>query len=120
MNPVQSQVHSLLSAFSASNHQFFNYEVGSSDQGDSSWLDEEELEALSNLRTNGLSWTKVKSHGVVFGDGEECWPVYKFNHYDFPASVYVKFDGSYQSYSGSTYDDFYIVKPVERMVTFYE
>lgn len=120
MNTGQSQVHSLLNAFGEANRQFFNYEVGSSDQEDSSWLDEEELEALSNLRTNGLSWTKVKSHGGGEGDGEKCWSVYKFNHVDFPESVYIKFDGWYQSYNGSEYQQFFVVTPVERMVTFYE
>ena len=117
---AQNKVKALLNEFSEANREFFNYEVGSSDEDDSSWFDEEELETLSNLRTNGLSWNKVKSHGGGEGDGEECWTVYKFKHDQFNGEVFIKFDGSYQSYSGSEYDDFYIVTPVERMVTFYE
>ena len=117
---AKTTVKKLLNEFSAANRQFFNYEVGSSDEDDCRWLDGDELEALSNLRTNGLSWLKVQSQGGGEGDGEECWTVYKFKHNQLDGEVFVKFDGSYQSYDGSTYDDFYIVTPVERMVTFYE
>ena len=61
----------------------------------------------------------MKSHGGGEGDGEECWAVYKFYN-DAGDEAYVKFDGYYQSYNGSEYQEFFIVEPVQRMVTFYE
>jgi len=45
------------------------------------------------------------------GEGERFWSVYKFTKGN--ESVYVKFDGSYQSYNGSEYDEFYFVEPKE-------
>jgi hypothetical protein len=104
LTKFQFEVNALLNQFSEANNQFFNYEVGHSNEVDDKWFDGDALEALSNLRTNGLNWSKVKSHGGGEGDGEECWTVYKF----------------YQSYSGSGYHDFFVVEPVQRMVTFYE
>jgi len=52
------------------------------------------------------------------GEGEEYWSVYEFRTpYE---STFIKFDGYYQSYDGSTFTEFYEVKPKQRMVTFYE
>ena len=120
LTKFQSEVQKLLNEFSEANKQFFNYEVDHSSGGsDSTWFDKEELEALSNLRTNGLNWSKVKSHGGGEGDGEECWSVYKFYNSEDDVA-YIKFDGYYQSYNGSEYQEFYVVEPVDRMVTFYE
>jgi hypothetical protein len=119
LTKFQSEVNDLLNQFSEANKQFFRYEVGHSNEVDDKWFDGDELEALSNLRTNGLNWSKVKSHGGGEGDGEECWTVYKF-YDDSGDEAYVKFDGYYQSYSGSDYIEFFIVEPAQRMVTFYE
>jgi len=45
------------------------------------------------------------------GEGEQYWSVYKFTKGT--EAVYVKFDGSYQSYNGSEYDEFFFVEPKE-------
>jgi hypothetical protein len=119
LTKFQSEVQKLLNEFSEANRQFFIYEVGDSLEKDSVWLDEDELEALSNLRTNGLNWVQIESHGGGEGDGEECWSVYKFYNSEDDVA-YIKFDGYYQSYNGSEYQEFYVVEPVDRMVTFYE
>jgi hypothetical protein len=55
LTKFQSEVSGLLDQFSEANKQFFNYEVGHSTEEDLEWFDEDELEALSNLRTNGLN-----------------------------------------------------------------
>lgn len=120
VSEAQKHIVDILEEFSEANKQFFNYEVGPSTDEDYRWFDGEELEALSNLRTNGLSWVKVKSNGGGEGDGEECWTVYKFKHGQFEEEVFIKFDGWYQSYNGSEYQEFFAVKPVDRVVTFYE
>ena len=119
LTKFQSQVQNLLNEFSEANRQFFNYEVGDSLEVDDKWFDGDELEALSNLRTNGLNWVQIKSHGGGEGDGEECWSVYKFYNSEYDVA-YIKFDGYYQSYNGSEYQQFYVVEPVDRVVTFYE
>jgi len=45
------------------------------------------------------------------GQGEMYWSVYKFTKGT--EAVYVKFNGSYQSYNGSEYDEFFFVEPKE-------
>ena len=119
LTKFQSEVQKLLNEFSEANRQFFNYEVGDSLEVDDKWFDGDKLEALSNLRTNSLNWVQIKSHGGGEGDGEECWSVYKFYNSEDDVA-YIKFDGYYQSYNGSEYQEFYVVEPVDRMVTFYE
>jgi hypothetical protein len=119
LTKFQSEVSKLLSQFSEANSQFFNYEVENSHQTTSEWFDDEVIEAISALRTNGLNWTQVKTYGGHEGDGEECWSVYKFYNSEDDVA-YIKFDGYYQSYNGSEYQEFYVVEPVDRMVTFYE
>ena len=119
LTKFQSQVQNLLNEFSEANRQFFNYEVGDSLEVDDKWFDGDKLEALSNLRTNSLNWVQIKSHGGGEGDGEECWSVYKFYNSEDDVA-YIKFDGYYQSYNGSEYQQFYVVEPVDRVVTFYE
>jgi hypothetical protein len=119
LTKFQSEVNDLLNKFSEANKQFFRYKVDHSTEEDYKWFDVDELEALSNLRTNGLNWTQVKTYGGHEGDGEECWSVYKFYNSEDDVA-YIKFDGYYQSYNGSEYQEFYVVEPVDRMVTFYE
>lgn len=47
--------------------------------------------------------------------GEQYWSIYKFtNGTD---EVYVKFDGSYYSYSGSEYNEWFFVTPGEKTIT---
>lgn len=50
--------------------------------------------------------------------GSSYWSVYKFTKGD--QVTYIKFDGWYASYDGATYESMFEVKPVEKVVTFYE
>lgn len=51
------------------------------------------------------------------GEGEVYWKVWKFTKGS--EEVHVQFDGSYASYNGSTYDDWFFVEPREVTVTQY-
>lgn len=57
----------------------------------------------------------VDSYGGE-GKGED----YYFVLHHKPTDEYIKFEGWYTSYDGCGIDKVYIVKPVERLVTFYE
>lgn len=51
------------------------------------------------------------------GQGESYWRVNSFEKDG--EKLYVKFDGSYYSYDGSTYDSWFFVEPREVIVTQY-
>ena len=73
------------------------------------WTDDgSETEVFVNT-TKGLNieYTHVDNYGE--GEGEHYWSVYKFTHGT--DTVYVKFSGSYHSYSGSNYDEWFFVVP---------
>jgi hypothetical protein len=55
-----------------------------------------------------IDYEHVDNHGGE-GKGEDYWSVHKFTHGT--ESVYVKFSGSYQSYDGSDYDEWFFVVP---------
>lgn len=80
------------------------------------WTDDEsETEVFVN-KTKGLNidYEHVDNHGGE-GEGEDYWSVYKFTHGT--DIVYVKFSGSYQSYSGSDYNEWFFVVPKAVEVT---
>jgi hypothetical protein len=79
------------------------------------WDGSEDAEAI--LDTLGIKHEYEDSFGGE-GHGEEYWSVYSFTKGS--ETVYVKFDGSYASYNGSEYDDYYFVEPKQVMVTRYE
>jgi hypothetical protein len=79
------------------------------------WDGSEDAEAI--LDTLGIKHEYEDSYGGE-GRGEEYWSVYSFTKDS--ETVYVKFDGSYASYNGSEYDDYYFVNPKQVMVTQYE
>jgi len=71
------------------------------------------------LSDKGYKFTCVESIG---GD-EEQWGSKYYFVYEFTKnkqSIYVKFDGYYASYSGSTFSNFKEVKPVNKTITVYE
>jgi hypothetical protein len=70
----------------------------------------------SQFNQKGISVNRVDSYGGE-GCGEEYWSVYKFSRDQ--EVVYVKFEGYYTSYDGSTYQGFIFVEPREVMVTQY-
>ena len=80
------------------------------------WTDDgSETEVFVNT-TKGLNieYTHVDNYGGE-GEGEDYWSVYKFTHGT--DIVYVKFSGSYHSYSGSDYDEWFFVGPKAVEVT---
>jgi hypothetical protein len=92
---------------------FFNSEVSDNEK----WDSDELSEFRSICASNGITFQHVTNHGGE-GESEDYWSVYSFSTSDHV--VFVKFYGWYQSYNGSEYEDFKLVKPVDRMVTFYE
>lgn len=93
--------------------EFFNAEISDNLQ----WNSDETNEFLKLLQENKINFKLVDRHGGE-GEGEQYWAVYSFS--DGQEVVFIKFDGYYMSYDGSTYENFYEVKAVEKLVTFYE
>lgn len=50
--------------------------------------------------------------------GSDYWSVYSFSNDK--EVVFIKFDGWYASYEGSTYEEFYEVQAVEKTITMFE
>lgn len=86
---------------------FFNTEGGES---------KKELNAF--LEKNNLKYEYVYNEGGGEGEGETCFSVYKF--FNDEGECLVRFDGWYQSYHGSEFEEFFEVNAIERPVTFYE
>lgn len=61
-----------------------------------------------------IKYEFIDNHGGE-GEGEEYWSVFQFTHKN--DSVYVQFNGSYQSYNGADFDEFFFVKPKAVVVT---
>ena len=94
-------------------NDFFNSDF---DMETEVWYSNDPSEAFALLRSKQIKVTNVDSYGGE-GEGEEYWSVYEFNRGE--ESVYVKFNGSYQSYDGSTYDEWFFVTPKDVVVTKY-
>jgi hypothetical protein len=69
---------------------------------------EEMREFKAAVIAEGISFKHEENYG---GEdmGSEYWSVYSFTNGT--ETVYVKFDGYYQSFAGSTYEEFEFVKP---------
>ena len=65
----------------------------------------------------GFEFKLVEDHGGE-GQGEDYWRVYSFKKGE--ETHLIKFYGWYASYVGSEYEGWKFVKPVQRMVTFYD
>lgn len=65
----------------------------------------------------GIELESVDSYGGE-GEGSTYYHVWKFTGQG--EEVYLRFDGYYQSYDGSTYESFRHVQPTTKMVTVYE
>lgn len=72
---------------------------------------------FSNPLENVGEWDEIEQVGGE-GEGEVWYSVKYFKDHN----VYIRTDGFYSSYNGTDFDNGYgeEVKPVERMVTFYE
>ena len=75
-------------------------------------------EFLESLETSGISFEYCDNYGGE-GQGDEYWRVYKFSNKGTCEFCHVKFDGSYNSYDGSEYDDWFFVEPKQVTVTQY-
>ncbi len=87
-------------SFSTITNQFFHED-----------LDTETEEMFSE---KGITFENQDSYGGE-GQGDSYWSVYKFTRGD--ESVYVQFDGWYQSYNGSEFTEWFFVEPKEVTVT---
>jgi hypothetical protein len=94
--------------------QMFNSEYP--EEG-SKWNSDFDKEVLAKAKEFSLEVQHEEQHGGE-GEGESYWSVYSFTKES--ETVYVKFDGWYQSYNGSEYDGYYFVEPKQVMVTRYE
>lgn len=81
------------------------------------WYEDEVVEFYHQLDGAEITYKK-EDHCGGEGQGEEYWTVYSFTKNG--ETVYIKFDGYYQSYDGSTYDDWSFVTPVQKTITVYE
>jgi len=78
---------------------------------------EETREFITEIYSKEIKHKFVDSFGGE-GQGDSFWSVYSFTKDD--ETVYVKFDGWYQSYNGAEYDSWFFVKPVQVTVTQYQ
>lgn len=77
----------------------------------------DEFDDSLNATFPGIQYEFVDHYGGE-GQGEDYWTVYKFTKDG--ETVYLKWQGWYSSYNGSEFESVSEVKPVERVVTFYE
>lgn len=113
MSNFKDQVKSLLdSSESDIKNEFF----GSDFDADISKYDSEESVAFKEA----LDASCIKVRHVDNYGGEDCgaeyWSVYEFSltTKDSSESVYVKFNGWYQSYNGSEYEEWFFAKAVPK------
>lgn len=91
---------------------FFESSAGEPDM----WSKDEYKNFWYSLEADGVGFEHQDSYGGE-GLGEEYWSVYSFTKDD--TTVYIKFDGWYQSYNGSEYQEWFFVEPKEVVVTQY-
>lgn len=115
---IQAKVKALLNEISSEviNDNFFH-----SDMEDefSKYDSEEQTEAIAAFMREEICFEHQDNYGGE-GQGEDYWSVYKFTDKNSKEECWVKFDGFYQSYNGSEFNEWFFVTPVERMVTFYK
>lgn len=108
---IKARLQELLDASSDVQNEFFQQEM---DDVHRKYDSDEVSEFKASCEFNFMN---VAHHGGE-GEGEDYWTVYSFT--DNKDTVYVKFQGWYQSYNGAELTEWKFVQPVERMVTFYE
>ena len=94
--------------------RFFNAEIGSEY---SKWDEDIVVEFKKQLTEAKIDFELVDNYGGE-DQGSDYWSVYSFT--DGMQVVFIKFDGWYASYEGSTYKEFYEVQPVEKTITVFE
>lgn len=100
-----SQKHSFLKWYDTVEGIFFNSEYSVS-----------YFEELSDFfHAKKVTVEYMDSYGGE-DQGSDYWSVYKFT-FEGESPIFVKFDGHYYSYDGSTLDNWFLVEPKEVMVT---
>jgi hypothetical protein len=94
--------------------EFFNSEIGIEP---CKWDDDSVVEFKSQLAEAKIKFEHVDNYGGE-DQGSDYWSVYSFS--DGMQVVFIKFDGWYASYDGSTYEEFYEVQAVEKTITVFE
>jgi len=80
--------------------------------------DSEEMTTFRKVLTDeGIAFEQADRYGGE-DQGSDYWSVYSFTNG--MEAVFIKFDGWYASYEGSTYDSFYEVQAVEKTITVFE
>jgi len=80
--------------------------------------DTDEVSAFRKVLTDaGITFEEVDRYGGE-DQGSDYWSVYSFTNG--MEAAFIKFDGWYASYEGSTYDSFYEVQAVEKTITVFE
>ncbi len=75
-----------------------------------------ESEVISSLDTNKINVEYVTQVGGE-EEGRDYYSVYNFTKDS--ETIYIKFQGWYESYSGSEYERFYFTEPTQVMTTVY-
>lgn len=94
--------------------EFFNAEI---ENKPNKWDDDNFVEFKKQLVEANISFELVDRYGGE-EQGSDYWSVYLFT--DGLQVVFIQFQGWYASYEGSTYEDFYEVKPVEKTITVFQ
>ena len=94
--------------------EFFHTEI---DPNRDTWDSEEVREFKKKLADNNITFKLEDRYGGE-EQGSEYWSVYSFSNGQ--EVVFIKFDGWYASYEGSTYEEFYEVQAVEKTITVFE
>jgi len=115
MSNIYNKVEQLLvSADRDVQREFFNAEIG---QEPCRYDDDNIVEFKQELTNAGIKFEFVDNYGGE-EQGSEYWSVYSFS--DGNEVTFIKFDGYYASYDGSTYEVFYEVQAVEKTITVFE
>ena len=113
MSNLKNEVATLLSeAGTDVIHNFFQSEGNEIGH----WTKDEDEAYIFMKASNerNITYAHVDNYGGE-GLGDEYWSVYKFTKGK--DEVFVKFNGGYQSYSGSDFDEYFFVEPEEKVIT---
>lgn len=75
-----------------------------------SWCDKHTQAFISTIESQSISFQEIDRYGGE-EQGSEFWTIYEFSNQH--EKVFVKFNGFYASYSGSEYEEFFLVEPVQ-------
>lgn len=96
--------------------QFF-WSGASESSSEDAYLEDSTREFFYTLDKQGISFKNEDSYGGE-GMGDQYWSVYSFTKDN--ETVYIKFDGWYQSYNGSEFTEWFFVKPEQKTITVFE